>query len=200
MYWKPRHLSLIWSKRWHHIGTTVHKPRCVQLSHLMWLLRGHRSSPACRMSTEDKLSEDRAVATPIYLYMPSKSQLPPSFYWIGLGGVRGGREGPQGPPKPAPTAVTAPPPPGPSRGRWRRTRRDIGVELDPRDAAPYPELSCVRSAPPPRCLDAARSYSWLLRCWERRGESFIWAPRFPTTANAKRAQMTGAAVHGGVIT
>lgn len=66
--------------------------------------------PHHRMSTEDTLSEDTALATCIYLFMPSKSQLPPSCYWVILGGgIRGGREGPQGPPKPAPTAVTAPP-------------------------------------------------------------------------------------------
>lgn len=83
---------------------------------------------------------------------------------------------------------------------WRMTAntRHMRAELDPREATPYPEFSCVRSGPPPRCLDAARSYSWLLRCWERREKSFNLALRF--SPNTKRAEMTGAAVPGGVIT
>lgn len=65
--------------------------------------------------------------------------------------------------------------------------RHIGAELDPREATPYPEFSCVRSGPPPRCLDAARSYSWLLRCWERREKSFNLALRFsPRTRNGQK--------------
>lgn len=164
--WKP---FSFWSKHWQrHRHHRAHAQMCPAV-HLLgghsrsWTNYRRMSNHQMTLSTE--LQPHRFIYLFIYpcIYLVAcKSQLPPSWSWMSPGAT-GGRWA-RG--ATAPTAKARhSPPPGASRGRWRRTRWDIRAELDPPPGAtPYPELSCVRSPPPPRCLDAARSYSWLPRC------------------------------------
>lgn len=165
---KTRAFSIM-SKHWHQMCTTGYRSRCVQLPDLMWDIPEVRIN-CHQLPTEDKLPCRRRVQI--------ASRLRPRIFidvrcvkvnflrhvhewvwghqrWAWVGTI------------PTAGALTAP---EASRGTRRPTWETYEPNLTPREATPYPEFSCVRSWAPPCRLDAARSYSWLLRCWERRGK------------------------------
>lgn len=119
------------------------------------------------------------------------------YFWGGGGASEVGVRGHRGHRSPLPPLSQ--PPPGPSRGRRRPTRRDIRAELDPPPAKRHLTRSCPVSGQrrlPAAWMQPGRTLGFF--AVERGGgESFILAPRFPTTADAKRAEMTGAAVRSG---